>query len=286
MIRSAKMNAITPPKLMPPFHSTAASGTLPTEQTKLKTATSGPMIGPQTFANVPWWVRKSERHHESGTQAASIPAATRPIAMSRRTAAHSITNTWDGGGEPRRRAQLAPHRAVASDGHVHFRVALHRAEPPAVGLLARLADEPAGQEQPEEQSEEDDHQRAADELAERELPAEHDRHQDPELDDEVRRGELEDDRGGEVGALAEERARKCDRRIRARRRRDSQRARSCERARRIVGHQPLDALLRHECLHDRREQEPENERPEDLPGHPEREAERTPELVRDVEREH
>ena len=35
MIRSAKMNASTPPKLMPPFHSTAASGTLPIEQTKL-----------------------------------------------------------------------------------------------------------------------------------------------------------------------------------------------------------------------------------------------------------
>src|SRR5215472_17401217 len=33
-IRSAKMNAITPPKLIPPFHSTAASGTFPTEQTR------------------------------------------------------------------------------------------------------------------------------------------------------------------------------------------------------------------------------------------------------------
>src|SRR6267378_3169562 len=32
-IRSAKMNEITPPKLMPPFHSTAASGTLPIEHT-------------------------------------------------------------------------------------------------------------------------------------------------------------------------------------------------------------------------------------------------------------
>ena len=35
MIRSAKMNDTTPPKLMPPFQSTAASGTLPIEQTKL-----------------------------------------------------------------------------------------------------------------------------------------------------------------------------------------------------------------------------------------------------------
>ena len=51
MIRSAKMKAMTPPKLMPPFHSTAASGTLPTEQTKEITATSGPTTGPVTFAS-------------------------------------------------------------------------------------------------------------------------------------------------------------------------------------------------------------------------------------------
>ena len=48
-IRSAKMNAITPAKLIPPDHSTAASGTLPTEQTKLRTAISGPAI---TFSSV------------------------------------------------------------------------------------------------------------------------------------------------------------------------------------------------------------------------------------------
>ncbi|CFR86420.1 Uncharacterised protein [Mycobacterium tuberculosis] len=42
------MNAMTPPKLMPPFHSTAASGTLPIEQTNETMATMGPMIGPQT----------------------------------------------------------------------------------------------------------------------------------------------------------------------------------------------------------------------------------------------
>src|SRR6266498_2223269 len=41
MIRSAKMNDTTPPKLIPPFHSTAARGALPMEQTKVTTATSG-----------------------------------------------------------------------------------------------------------------------------------------------------------------------------------------------------------------------------------------------------
>ena len=47
-IRSAKMNAITPAKLIPPDHSTAASGTLPTEQTKLSTAMTGPMSAPHS----------------------------------------------------------------------------------------------------------------------------------------------------------------------------------------------------------------------------------------------
>ncbi len=43
------MKESTPPKLMPPFHSTAASGMFPTEQTKATIATSGPTIGPQSF---------------------------------------------------------------------------------------------------------------------------------------------------------------------------------------------------------------------------------------------
>ena len=51
MIKSAKMNEMTPPKLMPPFQSTAASGTLPIEQTKAATATSGPISGPQILAS-------------------------------------------------------------------------------------------------------------------------------------------------------------------------------------------------------------------------------------------
>ena len=65
MIRSPKMKAITPPKLIPPFQSTAASGTFPTEQTKLITATSGPITGPQNFAAVGWSTRKSDCHHDS-----------------------------------------------------------------------------------------------------------------------------------------------------------------------------------------------------------------------------
>ncbi len=48
MIRSAKTKLITPPKLMPPFQRTTASGMLPTEQTKLKIAMSGATIGSHT----------------------------------------------------------------------------------------------------------------------------------------------------------------------------------------------------------------------------------------------
>jgi hypothetical protein len=51
MIRSAKMKLTTPPKLIPPFHSTAASGALPIEQTNVKIATTGPISGPQIAAS-------------------------------------------------------------------------------------------------------------------------------------------------------------------------------------------------------------------------------------------
>jgi hypothetical protein len=47
-------DAITPPKLMPPFQRTAASGMFPTEHTNETTATSGPTIGPQNDASKGW----------------------------------------------------------------------------------------------------------------------------------------------------------------------------------------------------------------------------------------
>src|SRR4029077_4061038 len=45
--QSSEDDAITPPKLMPPFQRTAARGMFPTEHTNEMTATSGPTIGPQ-----------------------------------------------------------------------------------------------------------------------------------------------------------------------------------------------------------------------------------------------
>ena len=78
MIRSAKMNATTPPKLIPPFHSTPASGTLPIEQTKLSSEMTGPMTGPHSLAASGWPVRNRCRQKVSGTQAPTAPAISRP----------------------------------------------------------------------------------------------------------------------------------------------------------------------------------------------------------------
>src|ERR1700759_4013312 len=58
-IRSAKTNATTPPKLIPSCHSAAASGTLPTEQTKLMIATNGPM---RAFSIRVWGPGAREKH--------------------------------------------------------------------------------------------------------------------------------------------------------------------------------------------------------------------------------
>ena len=92
MIRSAKMNATTPPKLIPPFHSTAASGTFPIEQTNESIATSGPIDRPPDLREH-WVVDQEERSARtiSGTHAASAPAISRPATMSLQIDAQSIT---------------------------------------------------------------------------------------------------------------------------------------------------------------------------------------------------
>ena len=95
MIRSAKMKATTPPKLMPPFHSTTASGTFPIEQTNEMIATTGPMSGPHTLAASGCPVKKKACQKRSGTQAAMAPAVSSPMTRSRMIALHSITNTCE-----------------------------------------------------------------------------------------------------------------------------------------------------------------------------------------------
>ena len=84
------MNATTPPKLMPPFQSTAASGTLPIEHTKLTTETRGPTNGPQIAASVGSRVTKNACHDSFGTHDPSAPARTSPPTTSFQIDAQSI----------------------------------------------------------------------------------------------------------------------------------------------------------------------------------------------------
>ena len=74
MIRSAKMNEITPPKEMPPFHREAASGTFPIEQTKLMMAMNGPTITFSRLVQKPWPWKKTTFQRWAGTATARKPA--------------------------------------------------------------------------------------------------------------------------------------------------------------------------------------------------------------------
>ena len=69
------MNAITPPKPIPPDHSTAASGTFPTEQTNVTIATSGPTItfsisrtAAEACATKTFWKKPAEPRDRAGEQ--------------------------------------------------------------------------------------------------------------------------------------------------------------------------------------------------------------------------
>ena len=68
------MNAITPPKEMPPLHSAAASGTLPMEQTKLMMAMNGPTMAFSTLVQNPWPVMNTACQTDVGTSTARNPA--------------------------------------------------------------------------------------------------------------------------------------------------------------------------------------------------------------------
>jgi hypothetical protein len=79
----------------------------------------------------------------------------------------------------RSRDQIEP----SVTGHVHVRVALHAPLQSAVGLGAGRLDQPTAQQHPEHHGEQHDHERAAGELGEGELPAQQHCHDHAELDD-------------------------------------------------------------------------------------------------------
>ena len=91
IIRSPKINAMTPPKLMPPFHKTAASGALPIEQVNDATAISGPIMGPRNFATVGSVLKNSVCHNSVGTSAPSVPEISRPTMISFQSMEQFIT---------------------------------------------------------------------------------------------------------------------------------------------------------------------------------------------------
>ena len=96
MMRSAKMNDTTPPKLIPPFHSTAASGTLPIEHTKLSRLTTGPMSGPHTFDSTGWPTKKKCRQNDDRHPRRQGPGHEQPDDdVADATAAHSMTKMWE-----------------------------------------------------------------------------------------------------------------------------------------------------------------------------------------------
>ena len=87
------MNAITPPKLIPPCHSAAAIGTLPMEHTKLTMAMNGPTM---TFCSVvqkPWPVKNTSFHTSVGDhdgEEAGDDVADEELAPQHRGVAHRV----------------------------------------------------------------------------------------------------------------------------------------------------------------------------------------------------
>src|SRR5437867_7462791 len=130
-MRSAKMNEITPPKLMPPFQSTAASGTLPIEQKERL---------PETFGH-PCRQRAGEEQ-----PAGDVPPYRDPVH-------HEVVAD---GCETTSGRDALPQRAFG-DRHVHLGVAFHRADETPISLTARLFDQLATQERAEQQGQDRDH---------------------------------------------------------------------------------------------------------------------------------
>ena len=258
------MNAITPAKPMPPDQSTAASGMLPTEQTKLRIAISGPTSTFSASRSGPGRVDDEQAVEEvvaEQTDEAGEQEAERDLAIEHRPVVAEVVRDV----RPRLDRDATARAATSRSGRVVLVAGLG-----VRGVLAGSPLQARRDERAQQHGHDRDQQQAADELGQRELPADQDPDHDSELDDEVGRGELEGQRAGRRGALGEQRLGDRDGGIGAggggcaerRRERDRSRAGSAERA--------LDALARDPGLHDRRDGEAEHERPPDRPGHQQR----------------
>ena len=239
MIRSAKMNATTPPKLIPPFHSTAASGTLPIEQTKLSREMTGPMSGPHSFGG-----QRVPGQEQVPPEAVRHPGADRPgdqqadddVADDRGPLHH----------EDVRHEVYLPRTAAAARScrrTMLMSIAAWPSMDPASPLSAcsRAASISRWRTNSRNSTrQQHDHDRAADELGQGELPGDQQRQDDAELDDQVGAGDLEGHRGGEAGALAEQRAGQRHGGVGARRRRRAEAGGHGQRLRPVIAEQPDD----------------------------------------------
>ncbi len=178
MMRSAKMKLTTPPKLMPPFQSTAARGTLPTEQTKLTTATKGPINGPQTLLSSGCPSKNSmlpERGRHPGCERPGDEKPEQDIAQDGRPLHHEHVRHR---GEAGRRAQPLPQAPRHLDTHIHGGVTLHGTGYPLFRLLPGGVDHPFAQEETEYQGHQNDDEGAAHEFGQGELPGQKEREDD------------------------------------------------------------------------------------------------------------
>src|SRR5262249_11248861 len=109
------------------------------------------------------------------------------------------------------------------------------------------------------------------------------RHDDPELDHQVRRGDLERHRTREVRSLTEERS--CERHggIGATRRRGAEPGSDNQGARRVIWKKLAHLTLGEDRLNRGGEPEAEDQRPKHLPGHAKRVGESLNEFVTQVE---
>src|SRR6202790_5109153 len=272
-IRAAKMNASAPPKLMPPFHSTAASGIFPTEHTNEITATSGPTIGPHSVASSGWSTPKNDCQNSTGTHAASAPAINRPPAMSSHTEAQSITKEWliavNPCSEVMRCQRLpSPQTDISISAWPSIR--------PAMPLSAcRLASSSRSRVRNRRNSTTNSATISGAPMNSASVNCQPKNTSMMMASSTTRLVEAISNAIAAVkwAPLAEQRAGNRDRRIGARRRGCPQRERGRNGTRPVVGQQAGHFPMRNHRLHYRRQCEAENERPQDLPSHGERHAE-------------
>ena len=177
-------------------------------------------------------------------------------------------------GEAAAAEQAAPEAPAGRDAHVHGGVALHGTRQALVRLLARGVDQPLADEDAEDHRQQDDHDRPADEFGQGELPADQQREDDAQFDDEIGAGDLERHRGDETRAPSEQGPGEGHRRIGAGRGRGAKPGRLGQGARPAIAEHRGDRFPPDHGLDDRRQREAQDQRPGDLPRHGARERQR------------